>query len=113
MNLSNVVEQGDPLDAAAFVLVEISGPREDQRICRNPSQVSPRFMIVRIDGVEQRLEGGSGEALRGTSGGQLPRGEDAADSAHGDAGEGPEHTLFLRHCTQTRQEVGDTRRERP
>ena len=111
MNFSNVVEQRDTFDATAFVLIEVGRPGENQRIGRHATQVRTCFMIIRVDRIEQGLEGCGREAFGGTPSRQFSRGKHAADGTHGDAGEGTKDTLFFRHWVQARQELGDMTRE--
>lgn len=71
VQLPDVVEQRDALDAAQSVLVEAGGLTENQRIGRNPTNVFPRLLVVGVDRVQQRLHGRCSESLGPGSSGVL------------------------------------------
>jgi len=68
VDLPNVVEECHSLDALALVLGEVGRLAEDQRVGGHATGVSARFGIVRVDGIEQRLQCGGGKAFGGTAG---------------------------------------------
>ena len=63
VDLSDVVEERDALDALALVLRELGGVAEDERIGRDAPDVGAGLGIVGVDGVEQRFERRGGEPL--------------------------------------------------
>ena len=76
-------------------LGEVRGVREDQRVARDAPHVGTGLVVVRVDGVQQRLEEGRGEALRlaaaavlvaedtGDGGAERDREEAGGGSGHG------------------------------
>ena len=63
MDLSDVVEEGDALDAALFGRRQVRRIREDERVARDASHMGAGLAVVRIDGVEERLEQGGRQAF--------------------------------------------------
>ena len=61
VDLADVVEERDALDAAKDVVPETSGIAEDQRIARDLTDMLAGFVVVGFDRVENRLEGGGRE----------------------------------------------------
>jgi hypothetical protein len=62
VNLAYVVEQGDALDAADGGLIEVCRAREGHAVRGDTADVRTGHRVIRIDGVEQRLERRGGEA---------------------------------------------------
>jgi hypothetical protein len=81
VDLSDVVEERDALDAAEDMVVETGGIAEDQRVSRHPSNMLSRFVVVGLDGVEDRLQRGSGKPLRGRAPATLDTPKGAKDQA--------------------------------
>ena len=97
VDLANVVEKRDALDASATRFVEFGGTREDQRVSRNAPDVSTRLVVVGVDRVEQRLECGSRKSLGGLAGGGLTSGEQAADRPNREPWNRAQHSIFFSH----------------
>ena len=80
VDLADVVEERDALDALALVLGEVGRVGEDERVGGDAAHVRAGFRVVGVDGVEQRLERGGGEPLGGAAG-LFATQEDAAAAA--------------------------------
>ena len=65
VDLPDIVEECDTLDAAPHVLLEAGRVGEHERVRGDAADVRAGVGIVGIDGLEQRLERGGGDALRG------------------------------------------------
>lgn len=84
VNLPNIVEERDALDAPDGGLIEPRGTRECHAIDSDASHVRSRHGVVRIDGVEQSLERGGGEACRPLGLAMLPNEERPNTGAEGE-----------------------------
>jgi hypothetical protein len=83
VDLTNVVEEGNALDAANGGFIEARGASERHAVGGDATDVCARDGIVGIDGIEQRFECRRGES-RGAFGLAVLSNEDRADA---DAGE--------------------------
>jgi hypothetical protein len=63
IDLPNVVEESDALDDLSLVGIELRGVGDDQRVGGNTSHVSAGLRVVRVDGIEERLEARRGHPL--------------------------------------------------
>jgi len=108
MDLPDVVKERDALDAAAVAFVEVGGARKNQRVRGDATDVGAGLVIVGVDRVQKRLERRRGKSLCGAPGGGFTGGEERADRADGEAGNGTEHPIFFSHGSREAQEVGDT-----
>jgi hypothetical protein len=97
VDLADVVEERDALDASATRFIEVGGTSEDQRVGRYAPDVSTRLVVIGVDRVEQRLECGSRKSLRGLAGGGLTRGEQASDRPDREAWNRTQHSIFFSH----------------
>lgn len=61
VELADVVEQCDPLDAVEGSLIEPGGVAENERKARDPTHVGASYGVVGIDGVKERLHRGRPE----------------------------------------------------
>jgi hypothetical protein len=77
VNLSDVMEQRDTLDFAALRFLESGSVRQHQRVLRNASHVRSRDRVVRVDRIEQRLEGRCCQAFGTAAQPSLANGERA------------------------------------
>jgi len=57
MQLADVMEQGDPLDAAQRSFIVSGGVADDQGIGCDPAHVGSGDFVVGVDGIEQGFEG--------------------------------------------------------
>ena len=78
VDLADVVKERDALDGALLRLVEPGRVGDDERAGRDAADVHPRLRVVRLDGVEQRLERRRGEALEALLAVALPCDDGAA-----------------------------------
>src|SRR6185369_12379969 len=63
VELADVVEQRDPLDAVERSLIEPGGIAKNERIARDPTHVGACYGVVGIDGIQERLHRGRPEPL--------------------------------------------------
>jgi hypothetical protein len=61
VELADIMEQCDPLDAVECSLIEPGGVAENERIARYPTHVGASYGVVGIDGVKERLHRGRPE----------------------------------------------------
>jgi hypothetical protein len=67
VNLADIVEESDALDAAALVIVQLGGVGEDERVCGDTADVRTGSRIVGVDGIQERLESGGSESFGGVT----------------------------------------------
>jgi len=77
VNLADIVKQGDAFDGTLPSLVESGGIRDDQGVRRHAADVLASLGVVRLDGVEQRLEAGGGESFHRSAATALALSDDA------------------------------------
>lgn len=77
VNLADVVKEGDAFDGTLLSLVEPGGIGDNEGICRHAADVFASLGIVRLDGVEERLEARGGESFDGSAGAAFALGHDA------------------------------------
>jgi hypothetical protein len=65
VNLPDVVEQSDPFHVVLRVLVQVRGFGEHERVAGDAPHVRASLRVGGVDRVEQSLEEGRGETLRG------------------------------------------------
>lgn len=104
VDLADVVEEGDPGDAATCSAGEAGGVGEDECVLGDSADVDAGIRIVGVDGAKQRFEGGGGHAFGRPSCMELAPDEGGADcggstgSGDGNGGES--------HRWRARQETG-------
>jgi len=117
VDFSDVVEEGHALDASDGRFVESRGARQRHAVRRHASHVGSGDRVVRVDGIQERLERRGGEA-RGTAGFAALSKEERADAStkreengisHG-AERGKKETLIRRGSGVRRQGSGMERR---
>jgi len=89
VDLADVVKQGNALDASGVVLIESGGFGEDECVVGDAPDMGAGFHVVCVDGVEEGLEGGGGEAFCALSSRSLTRcSVCGCGHATGDGGDG-------------------------
>jgi hypothetical protein len=78
VDLPNVVEECDPLEAAAGVVVQLGRASDDERVRRDAPDVSAGGVVVGVDRVEESLERCGGKTLALAD--FAPAAEDDSDS---------------------------------
>lgn len=102
VDLADVMEERDSLDGPHGVRVEVRGIAEDQRVARDSSQVLARFVVSRLDGVQQGLERRGGQTFGG-------RAANVLDAEEGDGSE----KECVPHLMANRARSGHTKSESP
>lgn len=90
VDLSDVVEEGDAFDRATFVIGEAGRVGDDERVGRHATNVRTGLRVVRVDRVEECLEGRRGESLGGATRASFADGDHTGDGASRE-GDGRSH----------------------
>jgi hypothetical protein len=95
VDLADIMEERDAFDGTSLVIIEVRGFGNDERVGCDAANVRSRLRVIRVDGVEQRFQGGGSESFRRGTAPSLVNehgaGEDSSCDRDGDA-----HGLVLR-----------------
>ena len=85
MDFADVVKERDPLDRATLPIIQPDLIADDECVRGYAPNVQPGFLVVRLDGIEQRLERGRDDAFDQPSGFVLAVDENSGGeaSSHG------------------------------
>ena len=96
VDLADVVEERNAFHGALLVRVESCSVCDDKRACGDAADMHAGIRVIRLDGVEERFERGSGKSLEGLRCSTLAGEQRSAADGADDEREARVHVIFNR-----------------